>query len=229
MRSDMLDDVCCPRRHCDAPRGAPFCSLRVQCNLGTVLKADFSLNDYNVHRLHLSAFLPSKEFPSFIITSAMISFVHLLCLAVAVRASPLPSHVLQHARSAPPRGFTLVEAATADQQMTFRVALKANNISGLEARLAMISDPHSATYRQWLSAGTCAIMCAPVELDPPACRRSQRPHAAVTGLRRSFQCLRPRARSASNGRRRTRRMDVVHDQRLSRQHPVRCVFPSVSA
>jgi hypothetical protein len=49
-----------------------------------------------------------------------------------------------------------------EQQMTFRVALKSNNVSGLEARLASISDPRSATYGQWLSAGACAFCRAGV-------------------------------------------------------------------
>jgi tripeptidyl-peptidase-1 len=84
---------------------------------------------------------------------SMLAFFQFVCLAVAVRASPLPSHVHQHARSIAPNGFSHIGPATPEQQITFRVALKANNVSGLQERLASISDPRSSTYGQWLSAG----------------------------------------------------------------------------
>jgi hypothetical protein len=118
--------------------------LSEDCNVS----ASFSLGSFVEHLL-------CHRLASYLI---MLSLLHLVCLAVAVRASPLPSHVHQHARSFAPNGFSHVGAATPEQQINFRVALKASNVSGLAAKLASISDPRSATYGQWLTAGMCACI-----------------------------------------------------------------------
>jgi hypothetical protein len=161
----------------------------------------------------------------------MRPFAYFVYLAVGAGATLLPSFVLQHGRSSAPSAFALVGPAMPEQQMTFRVALKSNNVSGLEARLAIISDPRSATYGQWLSAGASVIRVLPGchSSDPCTCRRHHRPHEAIAEVHRGVQCLRQNQWTECNHCRRTRRMDVVHDQRLPRKLPLRRVFSAVPA
>ncbi|KAJ7908854.1 subtilisin-like protein [Mycena leptocephala] len=51
-----------------------------------------------------------------------------------------------------PVGFTNQGPAPADESVTLRVALKSNNVAGLQDKLLSISTPGSADFRQWLTA-----------------------------------------------------------------------------
>lgn len=61
------------------------------------------------------------------------------------------STVLKESRSAPPAGFVSQGMTPGDQSITLRVGLTANNLSGLQEKLASISTPGSAEFRQWLT------------------------------------------------------------------------------
>jgi tripeptidyl-peptidase-1 len=74
---------------------------------------------------------------------------NLLSLLAVVTAS---SMVLHEKRPAPPVGFTNQGPAPADESVTLRVALKSNNVAGLQDKLLSISTPGSADFRQWLTA-----------------------------------------------------------------------------
>ncbi|KAJ7164232.1 subtilisin-like protein, partial [Mycena filopes] len=59
--------------------------------------------------------------------------------------------VLHESRSLPPSGFVSQGAALASEVLTLRVALAANNLSGLKSKLASVSTPGSSEFRQWLT------------------------------------------------------------------------------
>ncbi|KAF8189518.1 family S53 protease-like protein, partial [Mycena galopus ATCC 62051] len=61
------------------------------------------------------------------------------------------SLVLHERRAAAPNGFVSQGAAPADQTLTLRVGLAANNLAGLQAKAAAVSTPGSPEFRQWLS------------------------------------------------------------------------------
>jgi tripeptidyl-peptidase-1 len=69
-------------------------------------------------------------------------FASLLLLATA---KPMAPHtmVVHESRVAPAEGFVQSAAAPAEQELTLRVALKQNNIAGLETELYKVSDPAS--------------------------------------------------------------------------------------
>jgi tripeptidyl-peptidase-1 len=59
--------------------------------------------------------------------------------------------VVHESRAAAPNGFISQGAAPADEALTLRFALAANNLAGLEAKLTSLSTPGSSEFRQWLS------------------------------------------------------------------------------
>ncbi|KAJ7835005.1 family S53 protease-like protein [Mycena olivaceomarginata] len=59
--------------------------------------------------------------------------------------------VVHESRAAAPNGFISQGAAPADEALTLRFALAANNLAGLEAKLTSLSTPGSPEFRQWLS------------------------------------------------------------------------------
>ncbi|KAJ6529439.1 family S53 protease-like protein [Mycena vulgaris] len=69
----------------------------------------------------------------------------------SVLAVATGSMVVHERRHAPPAGFVSRGLAPADETITLRVGLAANNIAGLEEKLKSISSPQSAEFRQWLS------------------------------------------------------------------------------
>ncbi|KAJ7859357.1 Pro-kumamolisin, activation domain-containing protein, partial [Mycena olivaceomarginata] len=59
--------------------------------------------------------------------------------------------VVHESRAAPAEGFVQSAAAPAKQEITLRIALKQNNIAGLETELYKVSDPVSEFYGQHLT------------------------------------------------------------------------------
>ncbi|KAJ7057570.1 subtilisin-like protein [Mycena amicta] len=77
------------------------------------------------------------------------TLIHILSLLTVVSAK---SMVLHEKRPAPPAGFVSHGAAPGDENVTLRVALKSNDVAGLQDKLLSISTPGSADFRQWLTA-----------------------------------------------------------------------------
>ncbi|KAF8155015.1 family S53 protease-like protein [Mycena galopus ATCC 62051] len=76
---------------------------------------------------------------------------NVLAVLSAVAAASAAGLVLHERHAAVPSGFTSQGAAPANQVLTIRVGLTANNLAGLEAKLASVSTPRSSEFRQWLS------------------------------------------------------------------------------
>lgn len=66
--------------------------------------------------------------------------------------------IQQHSRPAPPIGFVINSPALPSELITFRIALAANNLSGLEEKVLAISDPSNPEYGQFLTQSE-ARMC----------------------------------------------------------------------
>ncbi|KAJ6490959.1 hypothetical protein C8R45DRAFT_195537 [Mycena sanguinolenta] len=77
-------------------------------------------------------------------------FASLLLLATAKPMDPR-TMVVHESRAAPAAGFVQSGAAPAAQELTLRIALKQNNIAGLETELYKVSDPASEFYGQHLT------------------------------------------------------------------------------
>jgi tripeptidyl-peptidase-1 len=54
-------------------------------------------------------------------------------------------------RAEPPRGFVNSGAASAAKELTLRIAMRPNNIAGLETALYAVSDPANTLYGQHLT------------------------------------------------------------------------------
>ncbi|KAJ7495305.1 family S53 protease [Mycena latifolia] len=70
---------------------------------------------------------------------------------------------VHESRAAPARGFIQSGVAPAAKELTLRIALKPNDIAGLETALYQVSDPASALYGQHLSKEEVAAFVAPTE------------------------------------------------------------------
>jgi hypothetical protein len=167
------------------------------------------------------AYLSLPPIPTF--ASRMFVFASFLFAAglSITSASPLASHILQHSRPSAPAGFTPVGSVAPEQTISFRLALTASNASGLEAKLASLSNPSSPDYMQWLSAGACtrASLAIATNSQYCACRRSRCSPAAVAGVCRGVQCVRLHQRP-SNDRRCW--------ARFPRKLPLRRLVPALS-
>ncbi|KAJ6630026.1 family S53 protease [Mycena sp. CBHHK59/15] len=73
------------------------------------------------------------------------------------------SMVVHETRDEPARGFVNSGIAPAAKEITLRIALKQNNIAGLETRLYEVSDPASALYGQHLTAEEVATFVKPTD------------------------------------------------------------------
>ncbi|KAF8189515.1 family S53 protease-like protein [Mycena galopus ATCC 62051] len=71
-----------------------------------------------------------------------------LSVAAVVSAGSL---VLHERRTTVPSGFVSLGAAPAEETLTLRVGLAANNLRGLQAKAAAVSTPGSPEFRQWIS------------------------------------------------------------------------------
>ncbi|KAF8160451.1 family S53 protease [Mycena galopus ATCC 62051] len=77
-------------------------------------------------------------------------FASLLLLAMGKPMVPR-TMVVHESRAAPAEGFIQSAVAPAEQELTLRIALKQNNISGLQTELYKVSDPASEFYGQHLT------------------------------------------------------------------------------
>jgi tripeptidyl-peptidase-1 len=73
---------------------------------------------------------------------AVSFFASLLLLAVA-KPMGRRTMAVHESRAEPARGFVQSGAAPAQKELTLRIALKQNNITGLETELYKVSDPAS--------------------------------------------------------------------------------------
>ncbi|KAJ7436000.1 family S53 protease-like protein [Mycena galericulata] len=67
-------------------------------------------------------------------------------------AAAKPSMVVHETRAEPARGFVYSGLASSATELTLRIGLKSDNITGLEEALYAVSDPASSLYRQYLTA-----------------------------------------------------------------------------
>ncbi|KAJ6450427.1 family S53 protease-like protein [Mycena vitilis] len=72
-------------------------------------------------------------------------------VALSICALSAARMVVHESRTAPPVGFVSQGAAPANDILTLRVALAANNVPGLEKKLMSVSTPGSPEFRRWLS------------------------------------------------------------------------------
>ena len=84
-----------------------------------------------------------------VITSVFLGLLQFVAVASA-RATPRAGMVVRASKDLP-EGFAHQGAAPADQVIPLRIALKQNNIAGLEAKLYDVSTPGSANYGNHLS------------------------------------------------------------------------------
>ncbi|KAK7055953.1 Pro-kumamolisin, activation domain-containing protein [Favolaschia claudopus] len=90
-------------------------------------------------------------------------FFALAALVCAALAKPMSERAMavHDRRPAPARGFVNSGSPSAGKQLTLRLALKQNNIAGLEKKLYAVSDPASVEYGQHLSADEVAEFVKP--------------------------------------------------------------------
>ncbi|KAJ7491686.1 peptidase S8/S53 domain-containing protein [Mycena galericulata] len=80
------------------------------------------------------------------------------------------SMVVHETRAKPARGFVYSGLASSATELTLRVGLRSNNITGLEEALYAVSDPASALYRQYLTADEVAEFVRPTDETSAAVR-----------------------------------------------------------
>ncbi|KAJ6579869.1 Pro-kumamolisin, activation domain-containing protein [Mycena sp. CBHHK59/15] len=86
-----------------------------------------------------------------------------LLLLASAKPMDRRSMVVHETRDEPARGFVNSGIAPAVKEITLRIALKQNNIAGLETRLYEVSDPASALYGQHLTAEEVATFVKPTD------------------------------------------------------------------
>ncbi|KAF8186597.1 hypothetical protein K438DRAFT_1765363 [Mycena galopus ATCC 62051] len=79
------------------------------------------------------------------------SFIASLFLLVAAKPMAPRTMVVHESRTVPAKGFVQSAAAPAEQELTLRIAVKQNNIAGLQTELYKVSDPASEFYGQHLT------------------------------------------------------------------------------
>ncbi|KAJ7915134.1 family S53 protease-like protein [Mycena leptocephala] len=79
------------------------------------------------------------------------TFLASLLLVTAAKPMGRRAMVVHETRAEPARGFVNSGIAPAAKELTLRIALKPNNIAGLETALYAVSDPVSALYGQHLT------------------------------------------------------------------------------
>ncbi|KAJ7144419.1 family S53 protease [Mycena epipterygia] len=70
---------------------------------------------------------------------------------------------VHESRATPARGFVNSGVAPAGKELTLRIALKQNDMAGLEAALYQVSDPASALYGQFLTQEEVAAFVKPTD------------------------------------------------------------------
>ncbi|KAJ7898518.1 family S53 protease [Mycena olivaceomarginata] len=89
-------------------------------------------------------------------------FASFLLLAAAKPMVPR-TMVVHESRAAPAKGFIQSAAAPAERALTLRIALKQNNIAGLQTELYKVSDPASEFYGQHLTLEEVAEFVKPTD------------------------------------------------------------------
>ncbi|KAF7295207.1 Family S53 protease-like protein [Mycena indigotica] len=84
----------------------------------------------------------------------------LLAVAIATPTERAALIVHEH-RAKPAKGFTSVGPAPSNEELTLRIALKPNNIAGLESELYAVSTPGSSRYGQHLTPEQVAEFVKP--------------------------------------------------------------------
>ncbi|KAJ6567945.1 family S53 protease [Mycena vulgaris] len=84
-----------------------------------------------------------------------------LFLLAAAKPMGRRAMAVHESRAAPARGFVKSGVAPATQELVLRIALKPNNIAGLETALYEVSDPASALYGQHLTQNEVAAFVRP--------------------------------------------------------------------
>jgi tripeptidyl-peptidase-1 len=79
-------------------------------------------------------------------TPKMVLAASLFSLLLVVAAKPMGRRTMavHRSRAEPASGFVRSGAAPAQKALTLRIALRQNNIAGLETELYKVSDPASA-------------------------------------------------------------------------------------
>ncbi|KAF7356293.1 Family S53 protease [Mycena venus] len=91
------------------------------------------------------------------------TFLAALLLITAAKPMAPCTMVVHESRAAPSKGFVQSAGAPAEQELTLRIALKQNNIAGLQAELYKVSDPASKFYGQHLSTEEVAEFVKPTD------------------------------------------------------------------
>ncbi|KAF7344769.1 Tripeptidyl-peptidase sed3 [Mycena venus] len=91
------------------------------------------------------------------------SFFASLILLAAAKPMATRTMVIHESRAAPAKGFVQSAAAPAEQELTLRIALKQNNIAGLQTELYKVSDPASEFYGQHLTLEEVAEFVKPTD------------------------------------------------------------------
>ncbi|KAJ7511084.1 family S53 protease [Mycena galericulata] len=91
--------------------------------------------------------------------------IFLASLLLIVSAKPMDRRAMavHESRDAVPNGFVNSGPAPATKELTLHVALKPNNISGIETTLYAVSDPASALYGQYLTQDEVATFVKPTD------------------------------------------------------------------
>ncbi|KAJ6563914.1 family S53 protease-like protein [Mycena capillaripes] len=94
----------------------------------------------------------------------VLAAAFLASLLVVASAKPMNRRMVVHeSRAEPARGFVNSGIAPAAKDLTLRIALKPNNIAGLESALYAVSEPDSALYGQHLTAEEVAEFVKPTD------------------------------------------------------------------
>ncbi|KAJ7867806.1 family S53 protease [Mycena leptocephala] len=98
-------------------------------------------------------------------TPKMVLAASLFSLLLVVAAKPMGRRTMavHRSRAEPASGFVRSGAAPAQKALTLRIALRQNNIAGLETELYKVSDPASAFYGQYLTADEVAEFVKPTD------------------------------------------------------------------
>ncbi|KAK6984776.1 peptidase S53 domain-containing protein [Favolaschia claudopus] len=93
----------------------------------------------------------------------VLALAVIACALVFAAATPMDRRamVVHDSRSEPARGFVKSGLAPVASDLTLRIAMKPNNIAGLESALYAVSDPASALYGQHLTADEVAAFVKP--------------------------------------------------------------------
>ncbi|KAF7368321.1 Serine protease S53 [Mycena venus] len=91
------------------------------------------------------------------------SFLASLLLLAAAKPMDKRAMAVHESRTEPARGFFKSSVAPAEKELTLRIALKPNDIAGLETALYQVSDPASDLYGQHLTPEEVAAFVKPTD------------------------------------------------------------------